>query len=324
MKKLLLLVVILLLWSCSDKPSQTTITGNSKTLAGKTVYLKKYSHFDYLEDYMIDSTVVDPEGNFAFSLQVEEPQLLTLATTKRPPGSYMILRDMPEDYHHSFCERFFGADPTLYINAGADYKITDWNPEEDLVTYEDDLHNLLRTYYKNINFRKHLKNELRALFELDAEQAWNKVGAQRDSILVELDLEREFENKSFGNYLRTEVELGALNAFLRWNYSESLNPLEGERLGELMDIYNNGNWNHDSMEFYKLTERYISHQMNKQEGKNLAYYEPSAEKITMAEKYADLRIREKYVRNLRILLERKEAVVLAEMGYLTLLFGIQI
>lgn len=312
MKKLLSLVAILFLWSCSDRSSKTIITGNSKTLAGQTVYLKKYSHFDYLEEYMIDSTVIDPDGSFTFNLEVDEPELLTIGKFNNPPATYMVLRDRPDHYYYSFCEKFFGFDPLFYVEQGTNYKISHWNKEEDEVTYMDDRHNLLRKYYKNIDWKKDLRDPNRDPLQMDAEKAWELVSSQRDSVLAELDFTGELENESFENYLKTEIELGSLNEFLLWNYRQSENPLEGELLDQIMETYNSGNWNPNSIELYKLTERYISHRMNRQKGKNLYYYEPDVKKIAMAEKYADPRIREKFIRNMKILMERKERAVVVE------------
>lgn len=305
MKKLFSLFAMLFLLGCSQKASETLITGTGRTLAGQTVYLKKYSHFDYLEGYVIDSTVVAPDGTFSFSLRVNEPQLLTIAKTNYPPATYMVLRSNPDDYYYSFCEKFFGFDPLFYVEQGKNYNMVHWNKEEDEVTYGDKRHNLLRKYYKDIDWKKDLRDENREPLQIDAGKAWEMVSVQRDSILVEYDLRKEFENESFENYMKTEIELGAINEFLLWNYHQSENPLEGEQLDEIMETYNAGNWNPKSIELYKLTERYISHQMNKQEGKNLYYYEPGEEKIAMAEKYADSRIREKVIRNLKILQEQK-------------------
>lgn len=306
MKNLLSLFTILFFWSCSDKPSETIITGNSKTLAGETIYLKKYSHFDYLDEYMIDSTVVNPDGKFTFSLKIDDPELVTIAKTKRPPGSYMVLRDRPDLYYYSFCEKFFGFDPLFYVEQGTNYHIAEWDKEEDVVTYDDNRHNLLRKYYKNVDWKKDLRDPNRVPLQMDAKKAWELVSNQRDSIFAELDFAGELENKSYENYLRTEIELGAINKFLVWNKSQIENTLTADLLEQIMETYNSGNWNPNSMEIYKLTERYISYQMNKQEGKNLYYYEPGAEKIAMAEKYADPRIRKKYIRNMKILMEQKE------------------
>ncbi|WP_029037260.1 hypothetical protein [Salinimicrobium xinjiangense] len=311
MKNLSFLFAAILFWSCSDDPFKTTIAGNSKTLAGQTIYLKKYSHLDYMEEYMLDSTVVDSEGNFAFSLLNTEPALVTIDNRQRPPGTYMVLRDRPDHYYYSFCEKFFGFDPLFYVEQGKNYNIAHWNEKKDEVTYGDDRHNVLRDYYKSINFRKFV-DEQSASGQQDPEKVWGQVSAHRDSILTKLNFAQDLRNKSFENYLRTEIELGAINEFLAWNYRENPNPMEEEQLEQILEAYNNRNWNPNSIELYKLTEWYISHQMNKQNGKNLYYYEPSTEKIAMAEKYANPRIREKFVRNLEVLMERKEGTEMAE------------
>lgn len=312
MKKLLPLFAILFLWSCSDRSSEITITGNGKTLAGQTIYLKKYSHFDYMEEYMIDSTVVEPDGTFTFSLKVDEPELVTIGKSNYPPATYMVLRENPDHYYYSFCEKFFGFDPLFYVEQGTNYNITHWNKEEDEVTYGDARHNLLRKYYKDIDWKKDLRDPNRDPLQMDPEKAWKIVSAQRDGILAELDFAGELENESFENYLKTEIELGAINEYLLWNYHQSENPLEGEQLDQIMETYNAGDWNPNSVELYKLTERYISHRMNKQKGKNMYYYEPGAKKIAMAEKYADPGIREKFIRNMKILMERNEGEVVAK------------
>jgi hypothetical protein len=70
-----------------------------------------------------------------------------------------------------------------------------------------------------------------------------------------------------------------------------------------MEIYNSDKWHPNSIEYYKLTEHYISYKLNIKNGKTKKYYEPSIEKYKIAKEYARKNIRELYAENTKKLMD---------------------
>lgn len=305
--KLFLLTMALGIATCTAQTKKATFTGNAKDLAGDTIYLKKYTHFDYLEeDYIIDSAIVDKDGNFQLEMNDSKERLVILSVYDNEPPSYQIFRKNPDHYYYSFCMNFFGREPTVYSEGGKNYTINYWDTSnnDDSVQFEDEYQNKLRSYYRNIDYRGVLADENRQLLDLTSEEAWARIIEERDEKLSSLYLNEAYPVESVEHYLKTEVILGAVNDFLIWYNNKTDGRVDSDFYQNLMNNYIAEQWNPHSVEYYKLTERFISYKLNLKHNKRENYFPPSTEKVEFAKKFAGENIKDKYISNLSTLLER--------------------
>lgn len=310
--KPLFILLTFVLAGCSGKEAATeySIRGKAPEAAGDTVYVHKYDHFDYSnKDYILDSTIVDEQGNFEFSFSYEPDKLVYVSQYNAPPPSYRVLRPEPEYYYYSFCANFFGMEPTLYLENDKAYKISHWdqNNSDSSIKFEDQKMDLLRNYYRTVNYRTDLSDENRDPLNIDPELAWQMLQNKREGFLKEYQLEKDQPVDTFEGYLKTEILLGAVNDFFVWYKNREDSEEDPELVEKILQEYHSANWNSNSVEYFKLTERYVTHQMNLQKGQSATYYPPNEDKLEYAMSYSREDIREQYTNNLKNLMrEQKE------------------
>lgn len=305
--RLLLLTLILGIFTCTAQTEKIKFTGNAKDLAGDTIYLKKYAHFDYLDDdFILDSATVDEEGNFQLEMDDRGAQLVLISPYSNEPPSYQILRKNPDHYYYSMCMNFFGRNPTIYAESGNNYQVDHWDQKNDdlSVRFADENQKKLRSYYREIDYRGLVSDENRKLLHLPAAEAWSRIEKERDERLSALNLDKDFPVQSFEHYLKTEITLGAVNEFLIWYNNKTDGSIENDLYKGLMDQYTAEEWNPHSMSYFKLTERFITYQLNLKHGKTEDYFAPSEEKLETAQKFARRNIKDKYVSNLNRTLKK--------------------
>lgn len=309
MKPLILLFALSFL-SCGSAETTTdyTIKGTSEEYIGDTVYVHKYDHFDYLnQDHILDSAVVDSEGNFELLFSYEPDKLVYVSRYKVPPPSYQVFRQTPEHYYYSMCANFFGMSPTIYLGNQREYRISHWDQKnnDSSIKFEDRNQGLLREYYRTVDYRGELADENRTPLQLEPHVAWQIIEKERDQILKDFELNKDFPANSLEGYLKTEISLGAINDYLVWYGLQEESADTPDFINRIIEQYNSSEWNSNSLEFFKLNERYITHQMNLQNGQEAKYYPSDEDKLTYAKQYARPDVRDQYVENLSSLIKEK-------------------
>jgi len=307
MKKLttILLVAVLFIACKNNEPNH--ITGFADEFKNTTIYLKKYDHFNYLdEEYILDSIVVDEKGKFDFQISPNYPKFVTISKYKNPPGTYQVFKSSPQHFYYSLCSNFLAESPTIYLEDNKNYNINNWDTNQELnsVSFDDEPSNNLRKYYRSIDYRKDLRDGNRKRINTSKEVAWNLISKIRDEILVEYNLNQEFKENSFNQYFRTEVYLGAANEFLQWYSLGESKSYDSEFIKELMSNYKKENWHPSSLEYYKFNEHYVSYILNNTNNTNEVYFEPSEQKIQAAEDNINPNIKEIYLDNLKSLTQK--------------------
>ena len=297
---LLPLIFVLATYSCKHK--SFSITGSLDTTEERMVYLKKYDHFNYLDNsFILDSCLTDFNGNFSFEINKDYPKLVTLSTHKVKPGTYQVFEKSPQIFYYSMCEKFLASTPTFYIEPQRDYKISHWDDKLEMrsVVFEDVNSNRLREYYKTVDFRKDLRDENRKRVEVSKEEALRTVMAYRDYFLDKYDLNRSFPENSFEHYFKTEIYLGALNEFLQWYSFETERDLNDNFYSDLMANYQKEVWHPSSLEYYKFNEHFVTYLMNIGEQSTEKYFPPSNKKLDIARKSVNENIKDIYLNNLK-------------------------
>jgi len=305
MKNLAFTILVVFLFSCGDKKiEQFTISGKNTELIGDTIFLKKFKHFDYLdENYILDTCVVNALGEFTFKIKPNYPKLVSITKHNKPPNTYQVFKDTPEIFYYSFCANFLAETPTLYVDNNTNYEIKHWDSKlnDTSIIYDNSKLNVLRKYYRSADYRIGYVDNDRKFLNISKEKALRNVIKIKDSFLREYSLNIDFNQDSFENYLKTEIELGSINDFLIWYKRQTENDTKTDFYKELMETYNSGKWNSNSVEYYKFTEQYITYKLNLKYEKKANYYNPGIDKIEFAKKYARDNIKELYVKNIKIL-----------------------
>ncbi|NRR93583.1 hypothetical protein HSX10_18600 [Winogradskyella undariae] len=306
MKRLLVIILATFLFNCQNKKKpEYTISGKNIEIIGDTVFLKKFKHFDYLDDnYILDTCIVNDKGEFSFKIKESYPKLVSLTNHNKPPNTYQVFKNSPEIFYYSFCANFLAETPTLYLENNSNYKIEHWDSKlnDSSIIYNNKKLNQLRKYYRNIDYRKGYIDDNRDFLDITKEEAWGNVSKIRDSFLSEFNLDKKISQNSYENYLNTEIQLGAVNDFLIWYFRKTDNNITNNFYGGLMEIYNSDKWHPNSVEYYKLTEHYINYKLNIKNGKTKKYYKPSIEKYEIAKEYARENIKELYAENIKKLM----------------------
>ena len=305
-KALNFLSIILLIFCFGCHSKEHTISGVIEDMDKEIIYLKKYDHFNYLdEEYILDSCTIDKNRSFKFILKKEYPNFVTLTTYKHPPGTYQVFAETPEHFYYSFCSNFLAETPTFYIEDGKDYIINHWDSDRNLesVVFNDSNANALRDYYKEIDFRKDLRGKDRKPLIVEKEIALSRILKIRDYYLKKYNLDKDFDKNSFKNYFKTEITLGAITEFLQWFPNVPDRRIDDVFFSKLMSVYEEDYFHPSSLEYYKLTEHYISYKLNIKNKCVKIYYPPSDEKLMIAMKYVNDNVKSSYVNNIRQLVK---------------------
>jgi len=306
MKRLFVIILATFLFNCqNEKKPEYTILGKNIEIIGDTVFLKKFKHFDYLDDnYILDTCIVNDKGEFSFKIKESYPKLVSLTNHNKTPNTYQVFKNSPEIFYYSFCANFLAETPTLYLENNSNYKIEHWDSKlnDSSIVYNSKKLNQLRKYYRNVDYRKGYIDDNRDFLDITKEEAWGNVSKIRDSFLSEFNLDKKYSQNSYENYLNTEIKLGAVNDFLIWYFRKTDNNITNNFYRDLMEIYNSDKWHPSSVEYYKLTEHYINYKLNIKNDKTIKYYKPSIEKYEIAKEYARQNIKELYAENIKKLM----------------------
>ncbi|MEE9407776.1 MAG: hypothetical protein V3V28_06860 [Polaribacter sp.] len=304
--KITILTILILFLGCNEKRKESfVITGHNTELAGKTIYLKKYNHFDYLDqEYILDSTIINSDGSFSFDIKNNFPNLITISKYNLMPLTYQVFKNTPQDYYYSMCSQFLASSPTIYMDNPKSIRIDNWDSKNNLnsVKYADDYLNRLRKYYKSVNYRKDIRDENRIRIDTTKEYALESIFKYRETYLSKYSLNSSFNENSFQQYFRTEVYLGAINEFLQWYSQEKKKSFDDEFFKNLMSVYTEEKWHPNSLEYYKFNEHYVTYLLNLERNSSNVFYEPSKEKIEIAKKNVNSNIKNIYLSNLKKLL----------------------
>lgn len=303
MKKLILAIGICFIGiSLYSSNSTTTIKGNRIDLKGKMVYLKNYDHFSYSDNnYILDSCEVKDNGDFKFEIIMQNPMLVIVSDNTALPPSYSTLREAPDLYFYSFCATHFGFDPTLFIEPNQNYEITEWNAGYmQAIKYAKNNNNLLRNFYLESDYLNDLLNERKDEFlNIGPERAWQIIKAQKDQWVKKLNQYSTATSEEFKSYYTTEVELGAINNFLLWYDNQTFFEKDHDFYFSFLESYTSKTWHPSSLEYFKLSERFVAYQMSKNKEETKIYYPVSDQKFEFAKRYISPNVSNRYLSNLK-------------------------
>jgi hypothetical protein len=156
--------------------------------------LKKFNHFDYLDDnYILDTCIVNDKGEFSFKIKESYPKLVSLTSHNKPPNTYQVFKNSPEIFYYSFCANFLAQKPTLYLEKNSNYKIEHWDSKlnDSSIVYSNKKLNQLRKYYRHVDYRKGYIDDNRDFLDITKEEAWGNVSKIRDSLLSEFNFDKK-------------------------------------------------------------------------------------------------------------------------------------
>lgn len=313
--KILILSILVFLTSCSyvSKSSQADlikIKGNIKGFDGKSLYIKHINPINYHSNSVIDSSIVKINGDFEFEIDKSLHGLVNISKNGRQHPIHEILRKDPDKYYYGYCAMFYLPEPTLYLTKESNIQI-DWTVEERLDSYTFDgetntNQEIFYNFYLKENMSKSLYHDGGTFKIMDSTTAWSGIESAIIEIQNKYGLDEDNLPNAFNNYLKTEINLGAVNIFINWYEYTYSNELEDAfATGIVPDVYENAlnvymdsKWNEHSVEYFKLTERFITFNLNKSLKEFNEYYPASDRKIEMAKQKLKASVVDKYVRNI--------------------------
>lgn len=309
---LLSILVYIVLAACNNQANNIVIKGNIKNYEGKLLYAKQIDAISYHSNSLLDSAIVDENGAFEFELSQTTPMLLNLSKYNRQHPVHSVLQDDPETYYYGYCAMFYIPEPTLYLDEPARVEL-DWTVKNQLDSFSFQYTNVdaqkeFYQYYLKENLSEGLYEEGGNFKPMTIEKAWGIIEQVTNETLAKYKVQEQGKENSFQNYLHTEIKLGGINMLLNW-----LEHLHKDQLEEAFssgvlpslythafELYTNGQWNSKSVEYYKMTERFLTFNLNKAYGKFEQYYPPNEEKLNMAKKVLSPLILDKYVANIKL------------------------
>lgn len=300
----------MIIYSCdgNEDSEMTTISGVIHSPDSKKVYLSKIDHFDYMNNgYIIDSSDISEDGKFKFSAHDLSSNLISITTADFRPFTLQILNNWPETYFAGNCEKFYTNNPTFYIEKDKNIDF-EWfqNFNIDSIGYLNNSKSVsrqirLRDFY--LSAKKIDSSDLDFDLPIKIQENWKQLLIERGYDIRAANLKQISSIYSFDNYLYTEIYLGSLNYFLNWIerfYPEEVkfaiqNPEKETVYSRIFSEYKNHNWNPRSFEYYKFTERYVSHYMNIESKDFEHYYIPSENKREIAKQVLDGENKKRYV-----------------------------
>ncbi len=306
----LVLLFSILFFACDNQPNPVTIRGTIKGLEGEMVYAKQINPFIYNSNSLLDSSKIDKNGMFEFKIDEPLPILLNLSKGNWQHPVNQVLQDAPENYYFGYCAMFYLPEPTLYLSESSPIDL-DWTVKGSLDSFA----------FKNLNydhqdkFYKYYRQEnlSEGLYEggdfkkMEVQKAWNVIEQAIHETLEKYDVEGTEERDNYNAYLYTEIKMGAINMFINWFeaiYEEELNlAFTSEEVPPLytsaFTIYSNEEWNYQSVEFYKMTERFVTYSLNKSRREFQTYYPYNEEKVALAKKILPADLVDMYITNIQ-------------------------
>jgi len=296
--------------SKSSQINLITIKGNIQGFDGKSLYLKHISPINYHSNSVIDSSIVKINGDFEFEIDNSLPALLNISKNGRQHPIHEILRKDPDKYYYGYCAMFYLPEPTLYLTKESNIQI-DWTVEEGLDAYTFDSETntnqeIFYNFYLEENMSKSLYQDGGNFKSMDSGTAWSGIESEISKMQSKYGLDEENLQNEFDNYLNTEITLGAVNMFINWyEHTFSMELKDAFASGIIPTLYEeainlqvDSKWNEESVEYFKLTQRFITFNLNKSLKEFNDYYPSSARKIEMAKQKIKVAVVDNYVRNI--------------------------
>lgn len=316
--KALILVLFIFLTSCTNESKSTqsdvtTIKGNIKGFKGGFLYLKHVNPIKYQSNSVLDSSLVESDGDFEFKITNSIPILINISKNARQHPIHEIFRNDPDKYYYGYCALFYIPEPTLYLTGSSNIEL-DWTVAERIDSYTIDKQTnknqeKFYNYYLEENMSKALYEDDGDFKFMDTRTAWNGIEEAIYVMQQKYEINENNLDNEFNNYLNTEITLGAINMYVNWYEYTLSNELDKAFVsGKIPDLYSNAintymgsKWNKQSVEYYKLTERFITFNLNKSHKEFRKYYPYSASKISMARQKLKPGDADEYVRNVNLL-----------------------
>lgn len=211
--------------SCNNKSrsGQTdfiTVNGNIKGFNGKTLYAKNINPISYQKNSILDSALVDNNGDFEFKIAKSLPLFLNFSKNGRQHPIYELLQKDPDKYYYGYCAMYYIPEPTLYLTDNSNIQL-DWTVSERMDSYNFDLaatKNQVKfyNYYLKEDISKGLYEDDGSFKTIDSETAWSEVEAAMNEALIKYEVGENTLQNEFDNYLKTEIKLGAANMYANW------------------------------------------------------------------------------------------------------------
>jgi len=308
---LLSLLSILLLFACSKQPSSMIVNGTIKGFEGKRLYAKQINPISYHSNCIIDSSKVNENGEFEFKITSHSPLLLNFSKNNKQHPVHLVLQEAPEKYYYGYCALFYAPEPTMYLTESTHIEI-DWTVNDLLDSFafnypKSDNQQKFYNFYLNEDLSKGLFEEWGEFKKMEESEAWDLIEQTMNKTLKQYGIEENNSNDKFDHYLYTEIKLGALNMFMNWYDEVNKEALKlafaSNEISTLytnaFTIYSNKEWNHQSVEYFKMTERFITFSLNKSNHDFQKYYPPNEEKIELTKNILPSSVADIYIANLK-------------------------
>lgn len=265
--------------------------GISFSEVNSMIYIKKVDYFNSNSDnFLVDSIIIDKNRMIKFNKRIKHAEFYLISTNKNTPRTYIPLRQHPDKYNYTFCGKYYMAFDYLYVADSYNHKETKF----------------LKEFYKKFTengFDKDLYNNESEYLKLSVEKAEVIVNNKKKLFLSYLEKNKEYFSNAFCEYIETEIKLGAMNQFLNWyeyifndEITSTIRNNRTERvLEKFYNFYSAGDWESNSLQFYKSTKRYVNFQLSKKNNEFNVYHVPSEKKNRIAKKYLKQKIYERYL-----------------------------
>ena len=265
MKKTLLIILILKIFSSFSQQITIPVDKLNINKNTDTLYLKKINYFNYNKnDFLIDTLVIY-SGLISIEKNEKGQFLYLISTSKDVPLTYLPLREIPEKYYYMFCSNFYIQDNYLLLSD----------------KFNESEFEFLKSFYKYFtrkSFDKKLykKDEYKSLSINQSEKIIKK---SKKLFYKKLDKKKGIFSTAFIEYVKTEIELGSINQFLNW-YEETHKNKINKEFSEFKKTiihekyyteFLNKKWNINSIQYFRMVQRYVNYLESKRLGKMNIY-----------------------------------------------------
>jgi hypothetical protein len=199
-------------------------------------------------------------GTIQFKKEDIGQHLYLISDSKSIPLTFLPLRQNIQSYTYFYCGEFYKYDNYILINN----------------SFSKIEYDYLRKYYKRIS-----RNDIgKYLYKgpsykkMSVKQALSNLERQKIKYLKNLKDRNEEFSPEFYNYIETEINLHVINQFLNWYesvYKVELNKEFSETSKSIIheDLYSqfyNGQWNKNSIQYFRTVQRVLNYQESKRTG----------------------------------------------------------
>jgi len=236
--------------------------------SGDTVYVKRVNYFDYKGKYIVDTLFVANDSLY-FHKKDKGQFLYVFSTNTDVPITYIPLLQAKEQYTFMLCSNFY---------TGINYLLLDRR-------FNKDEHDFLKEFYvlftkKSFDRKLYEKEEYKLM---PVEKAESLIAQQKNNFYDKLARKTKLFSASFIDYIKTEIELGSINQFLNWyeDTNEQYIKKEFKKTGKspvhekYYTYFLNRKWNKNSIQYFRMVERYVNYQISQQKGIFKNYHKES-------------------------------------------------